>query len=113
MATIRPPDSGATAAELRAYLIDLTTTRARDANTARYMQTKARAAGERKRWATDTENVGRTFVDYGRQTGVADAGTRWQSSEARLGKPRVGGVGVGLPSDYKPARAGLGIRGTA
>jgi len=40
------------------------------------MQTKAQAAGERTRWATDTENVGRTFVDYGRQTGVADAGTR-------------------------------------
>ena len=44
MATIRPPDSGATAAELRAYLIDLTTTQARDAIIARYMQTKAQAA---------------------------------------------------------------------
>ena len=63
------------------------------------MQTKAQAAGERTRWATDAENAGRTFVDYGRQTGVADAGTRWQSSEARLGKPRVGGAVKGLPSD--------------
>jgi len=77
------------------------------------MQTKARAAGERTRWATDTENVGRTFVNYGRQTGVTDAGTRWQSSEARLGKPRVGGVGVGLPSDIELARAGVDLRGTA
>lgn len=41
------------------------------------MQTKALAAGTATRWATDTENVGRTFVDYGRKTGVADAGTRW------------------------------------
>ena len=62
MATIRPAKSGATSAELRAYLIDLTTTQARDAITARYMQTKAQADGERTRWATDTENVGRTFV---------------------------------------------------
>lgn len=31
------------------------------------MQTKALAAGERTRWATDTENVGRTFVVDGRQ----------------------------------------------
>ena len=95
-------------------LIDLTTTRARDAITARYMQTKARADGTATRWATDAENAGRTFVDYGRQTGVADAGPRGQSSEARLGKPRVGGVGVGLPSDCKRlARAGVDLRGTA
>jgi len=93
-------------------LIDLTTTRARDAIIARYMQTKARAAGERTRWATDAENAGRTFVDYGRKTGVADAGTRWQYG-ARLGEPRVGGVGVGLPSDDKPARADVDLRGTA
>ena len=77
------------------------------------MQTKAQAAGERTRWATDAESAGRTFVDYGRKTGVADAGTRWQSSEARLGKPRVGGVGVGLPSDIELARAGVDLRGTA
>ena len=43
-------------------LIDLTTTRARDAITARYMQTKARAAGTATRWVTDAENAGRTFV---------------------------------------------------
>ena len=77
------------------------------------MQTKALAAGTATRWATDAENAGRTFVDYGRKTGVADAGTRWQSSEARLTKVRVGGVGVGLPSDIELARAGVYLRGTA
>ena len=80
---------------------------------ARYMQTKARAASTATRWATDAENAGRTFVDYGRKTGVADAGARWQSSEARLTRVWVGGVGVGLPSDDKPARADVDLRGTA